>query len=74
MALKRLNRKKIIEELEISRQGYSSVCMSAIKHGDKILQMAANAHHIRLNKMIVELGGEDVPVLECLMVNKDAGC
>ncbi len=72
MALKRLNRKKIIEQLEISRQGYSSVSMAALKHNDKILQLAANAHHGMLNTMIVDLGGEDVPIEEFLKVKKDA--
>lgn len=68
MALKRLNRKKIIEQLEISRQGYSSVSMNALCSGDKILQLSANAHHHMLNKMIVELGGSDVPLEEFLIV------
>lgn len=71
MALKRLNRKKIIEQLEISRQGYSSVSLRALSNGDKVLQISSNAHHHMLNKMIVELGGDDVPLEEFLIVKPD---
>jgi hypothetical protein len=54
----RMNRKRIIEVLETSRQGYSTLVVDAIKLGDKVMEVSCRAHHFSLNKMIVELGGD----------------
>lgn len=60
MAQKRLNREKIIETLEIARQGYDSMIRIALKNDDILTAKSCKAHHDRLNRMIVELGGENV--------------
>lgn len=59
--MKRMNRKKIIETLELARSGYASIIISAKVANDNILVMCAQAHHLSLNRQIIELGGEDVP-------------
>jgi myo-inositol-1-phosphate synthase len=64
--LKRINRKKIIEVLETSRMGYSTMVLKAREIDDKIMESSCKAHHQMLNKQIVELGGEsvDAPLLD----------
>lgn len=58
--MKKLNRQKIIQQLEISRQGFNSSILIALKHNDIIFATSLDAHHNMLNKMIVDLGGENV--------------
>ncbi len=64
--MKRINRKKIIETLEIARQGYSSLTIIARDYKDKIMEMACKAHHEQLNRQIIELGGDsyDPPLMD----------
>lgn len=70
--MKRMNRKKILEVLETARQGYSSLTIKAFGDNDIIMVKACQAHHGKLNKQIVELGGEsvDAPLLDYLKCPK----
>ena len=65
MPQKRLNRKKIIETLEIARQGYDSMILYSLQNDDMLTAKCCKSHHDRLNKIIVELGGEDVSKNGC---------
>lgn len=58
--MKRIYRKKILEVLETARQGYASLTLKARQIDDKIMENACQAHHVMLNRQIVELGGESV--------------
>ena len=63
--MKRMNRKKILYVLETARQWYSSLTLEARKINNKIMEVSCQAHHVMLNKQIVDLGGEsvDAPLL-----------
>ncbi len=62
MTTKRINRKKLITNLELARSGYASLILDARIKGDKIMEMTCISYHKLLNKQIVELGGESVDV------------
>jgi hypothetical protein len=56
--LKRINRKKLIEELEFLRQGFFSAIHEAKKNNDNVAMMSFDAYHKNADRLIVELGGE----------------
>ncbi len=58
--MKRINRRKLIVELEFIRQGLASAVLDAKKRQDKIAEIAFTAHHKNADMLIVELGGESV--------------
>jgi len=58
--VKRLNRKKIIEDFEYLRQGFADAIMTSRLHKDAISLGTFRAYHKIANKTIVELGGESV--------------
>lgn len=58
MAHKRMNRKKIIKELESLRGMCATSMMNARIDGKLWLEKAYQAHHNSADKLIVELGGE----------------
>lgn len=57
--MKRINRKRVIETLEVARQGYASIFITSVENKNITMQLGCSAHYHNLNKMIVELGGED---------------
>jgi len=59
--MKRLNRKKLIQEFETLRQGFSDV-FHFVKL-NKTEKTAVAAFHYSANKAVEELGGEKVPAL-----------
>lgn len=59
---KRLNRKKILETLELARSGYTSLILKARINEDKIMEKTCDSYHKMLNKQIIELGGESVDI------------
>lgn len=64
-AMKRLNRKQLIETLECARQGYASLYMrfcNDMSLDGKVIAMSSRAHHINLNNMIANIGGESVDI------------
>ena len=58
--VKKLNRKKLIEELEYLRGGFAQVCMRAAETNDAVLLACVSAHHANANRAIVELGSAGV--------------
>lgn len=58
--MKRINRKKLITELEFARQGFADAILNAKIKNDEVAVISFTAHHFNLNKLIVELGGESV--------------
>lgn len=56
--MKRINRKKLIEELEFLRQGFAIAKMNAAQRNDSAGQIAYASYHRNADKLIVELGGE----------------
>lgn len=58
--MKRINRKKLITELSVARQGFASAILYAQIKDDRTAQRSFEAHHRHLDKIIVELGGETV--------------
>ena len=58
--MKRINRKKLITELEFLRQGFATAITEAKRDNDKIAEISFNAYHYNTDKLIVELGGESV--------------
>lgn len=58
--MKRLSRQKIVQQLEISKQGFNSSILIALKYKNNIFATSLDVHHNMLNKMIVDLGGESV--------------
>ena len=58
--MKRLNRRKLIEEFEMARSGFAQACMKAAENNDELFMVTMAAHHTGVNRVIVGLGGEDV--------------
>jgi hypothetical protein len=58
--VKRINRKKLIVELEFLRQGFADAIMEAKRNKDEVAEITFKAHHWNANRLIVELGGESV--------------
>lgn len=58
MPKKRMNRKKIIEELESLRGLCANIMVDAKVSGDEWRVMCYRAHHDSVDRLIVELGGE----------------
>jgi hypothetical protein len=56
--MKRLNRKKLIEEVESLRQGFRDL----INFGElrPVNKFSAEAYHEAADRLVVELGGESV--------------
>jgi hypothetical protein len=64
--MKRINRKKLISELEELRQGFRSWRDIGCLHGKiskqsaRVAKITADAYHSMIDKLIMELGGESV--------------
>jgi len=62
--VKRINRKKLIENLECLRQGFSSLLDLAVprlpKSQIRPVAMSAEANHFLCDTLICDLGGESV--------------
>ena len=56
--MKRLNRKKLIEQFEELRQGFCSARDLIAK--TEVEKISMDAYHRMADKMVVELGGESV--------------
>lgn len=58
--IKRMNRKKLIEEIESLRQGFRSAHDLIAK--DAVSKMSMAAYHHGADSLIVSLGGESCPI------------
>ena len=61
MPPKKLNRKKIIEQLEQTRQSLDSAIGLLLGYKDVVMASSLKVTHSRVNDLIVELGGESYP-------------
>ena len=68
--MKRINRKKLISDLEFLRNGFASAKLNAQNYKNNIDLIAFDAYHMNADRMIVELGGESVRETEKLPINK----
>ena len=59
--MKRINRKKIIEQLEQTRQTLDSAIGLLLGYEDVVMASSLKVSHNRVNDLIVELGGESYP-------------
>jgi len=62
--MKRLNRKRLIEDFESARNGVWQAHMAFAEHGDKTAMACMRAHHGNLNQAIAELGGAAVELAD----------
>ncbi len=58
--MKKINRKKLIEEIEFLRQGFAAAILKSKINKDEIALMSFTAYHRNANKIVVELGGESI--------------
>jgi len=61
MPQKRLNRKKIIKQLEQTRQSLDSAIGLLLRYKDVVMASSLKVSYSRVNDLIVELGGESYP-------------
>lgn len=58
--MKRINRQKLIAELEFIRNVFDSINIQSQVKNDPVLQCVSKASHTSLDKLIGELGGEPI--------------
>jgi len=59
--MKRLNRKKLIEQFEELREGFAAMLTRDLNIVDRI---AIESYHLFANKCVVELGGNSVDTIK----------
>jgi hypothetical protein len=62
--MKRINRKKILCVLEEARSGFLQAHMQAKVKQDDVLRVCMSSHYYNINKIIIELGGDDIKLLK----------
>lgn len=58
--MKRINRKQLISDIEVLRQGFRTMVDSSLWKGDKIHEVSLRAYHQFADKIIEDLGGESI--------------